>query len=584
MEAPSNRSYALTVSPDAPVVYKVFNADWNILKTGTLHDGSQHTLALNVSGAYYIAFAYQDPRHTGSFPLMLTLDVPVLSLDTPAAVTVERAYTHYLYAYTPAVSGYYVLESDAKGARTSCILLDSSLRQIGSSSAGNGNDFRLWHWLEAGQTYYYDVSYVLGGTGTFDICLSYKADDDGANAKRYLVTDIPVNSSVSGYPFGTGFTEHWFIPRESGYYTLSSVNSDDFISCELFADDVPLAASSSDSMDFTLRAWLEAGKEYCYRIGKGGYGSASFQLLLTYEGSGAENPELPVLTLDTPVTAAIEASGASVCYTFTPSASGFYTFTADSGGYDTCCYLYDSQWTQYRANNDAGSNRDFRLIAPLTAGETYYFEVRFYGADAERTGTVQLLLKESDGIVASGKVENSLGNLYSLTDLTLGKDGVYRTPDGCIVYIAVDNQSDGGLQWMNGKTLGDYVAYYGSQMFDITHWDALLALADRDGYVVLTETSLEYLVTTITGNPKWMESREHVPNYLFYNLTPSTEENRLGDVNSDGNVDSLDAWLVMLHYAEQLTLTESQFSLADTDGNGRVDTADAYRILLLSNK
>ena len=570
-------SYLLTVHADTPVVCKVFDANWQVVKTVTLCDDNQYSLSMNFYGTYYIAVAYQEAGRTGRFPLILSPDAAQLTLDTPATVTIAQEYTHGLYAYTPAVSGYYVLEADSRGGRTDCILLNSDLNQIGSSSTGNANDFRMWHWLEAGQIYYFEVSYIHNGTGTFDICLSYKADDDGANAKKYLITDTPIYSSVSGYPFGNRVTEHWFIPRESGYYTLASTDSDAYISCELLADGVQPVTSGSDGFDFTLRAWLDAGTEYCYRIHlDSSYSSASFRLLLTYEDNEGEDPGFPVLPLDTPVTASIEVSAVSACYAFTPAVSGFYTFTADSGGYDTCCYLYDAQWNYYRGNDDAGSSRDFRLTAQLSAGETYYFEVRFYGTDADRVGTIQLLLKKSDGIVASGKVENTLGIFYTLADLALGEDGIYRTPDGCAVYIAVDNQSDGGLHWMNGKTLADYVAHYGSQMFDLADWDALLALADKNGYALLTQTALQYLITTITGNPNWMENEYNVPNYLFYDLTPDSETGLPGDINGDGDVNNKDLTRLFKHLSGY-TVEVVERAL-DVNGDGSVNNKDLTRL------
>ena len=54
-------------------------------------------------------------------------------------------------------------------------------------------------------------------------------------------------------------------------------------------------------------------------------------------------------------------------------------------------------------------------------------------------------------------------------------------------------------------------------------------------------------------------------------------------MNLDGKVDAVDAYLVVQHYAEKITLTEEQLLWADVDGNGRIDMADAYTITLLAN-
>ena len=108
---------------------------------------------------------------------------------------------------------------------------------------------------------------------------------------------------------------------------------------------------------------------------------------------------------------------------------------------------------------------------------------------------------------------------YALKDLSVGADGVYRTPNGFKVYIALHNVVDGGLQWLGGHTLYEYVESYG-QMFDLTYWDELVALMDDDGYVELTEQTLQYLITTISG--PWGESEVDVPWYLAYDYAKGT--------------------------------------------------------------
>ena len=123
------------------------------------------------------------------------------------------------------------------------------------------------------------------------------------------------------------------------------------------------------------------------------------------------------------------------------------------------------------------------------------------------------------------KLENVLYDNYTMSDLVLGIDGIYRTPDGRTVYIAVNNVQDGGVSsLLNGKTLYYYVNMYGSECFDLSCWDELLALMDEKGYVVLTEKSLSYLVTTTTGNPAWGETEAEIPYYLFYDREVATTQ------------------------------------------------------------
>ena len=58
----------------------------------------------------------------------------------------------------------------------------------------------------------------------------------------------------------------------------------------------------------------------------------------------------------------------------------------------------------------------------------------------------------------------------------------------------------------------------------------------------------------------------------------------LGDVNGDGDVDTTDAYLIVMYYNEKLDLTEEQLLAADVDGNGEVDTTDAYYIVMYYNE
>lgn len=97
-----------------------------------------------------------------------------------------------------------------------------------------------------------------------------------------------------------------------------------------------------------------------------------------------------------------------------------------------------------------------------------------------------------------------------LSDLILGEDGVYYSPDGHIAVIAVAVP----LDWYGGNSLSDYVEAYGDDLFSLTYWSQLLKATNKDGYAVLTEESLVWILDVITGNPAWGEDEGFLPNYL----------------------------------------------------------------------
>lgn len=110
-------------------------------------------------------------------------------------------------------------------------------------------------------------------------------------------------------------------------------------------------------------------------------------------------------------------------------------------------------------------------------------------------------------------LENATNAGYEMADLTLNADGVYCTPDGGKVFIALDYPLE---SWLSGRTLELYVRNYGADYFDVTNWDALMAMVNEDGLVELTEETYKLFVPVTTGNPNWGETEADVPAYFAY--------------------------------------------------------------------
>lgn len=101
---------------------------------------------------------------------------------------------------------------------------------------------------------------------------------------------------------------------------------------------------------------------------------------------------------------------------------------------------------------------------------------------------------------------------YVMADLVKGADGQYTTPDGRLVFIALDFE----LEWTGGNTLADYVNAYGEAYFDVTNWSTLIAMADDSGLIPLTDENLALFAPVTTGNPAWGESDAELPAYFAY--------------------------------------------------------------------
>ena len=115
----------------------------------------------------------------------------------------------------------------------------------------------------------------------------------------------------------------------------------------------------------------------------------------------------------------------------------------------------------------------------------------------------------------SVKLENAANAAYAISDLVLGEDGAYTTPDGEPVYVATAS----ALTWLGGNSPADYVGAYGEAYFGVDSYNKLSAAADADGYVALTEETLADIVGVITAVADWGESADDAANYLVYDTT-----------------------------------------------------------------
>jgi len=112
-------------------------------------------------------------------------------------------------------------------------------------------------------------------------------------------------------------------------------------------------------------------------------------------------------------------------------------------------------------------------------------------------------------------LDNAANAYYTVADLVKGEDGAYTTPDGAAVYIALADS----LSWLGGNSLNDYVGAYGEAYFGMDGYNALSAVADENGRIVLTDESLANIVNVITAVADWGETDAEACNYLVYEVT-----------------------------------------------------------------
>lgn len=96
---------------------------------------------------------------------------------------------------------------------------------------------------------------------------------------------------------------------------------------------------------------------------------------------------------------------------------------------------------------------------------------------------------------------------YSVADLVKGADGVYTQPDGGEVLFCLNEP----LSYLDGDTVADYSGY-----LEKASYDALVALADENGRVKVTDETIA-LVTKMIDTDDWgHETPDYVPSYWKY--------------------------------------------------------------------
>ena len=80
----------------------------------------------------------------------------------------------------------------------------------------------------------------------------------------------------------------------------------------------------------------------------------------------------------------IDSPGEYVYFKFVAPETRSYTFTSHSSN-DTFGYLYNQDRNLLDDDDDSGENNNFSITYTMTAGQTYYFAVRYY--DSSTTGS-----------------------------------------------------------------------------------------------------------------------------------------------------------------------------------------------------
>jgi len=187
-----------------------------------------------------------------------------------------------------------------------------------------------------------------------------------------------------------------YTPSTTGFYTFesSSIASGDPYG-RLYNNTQDVLANNDDSgsgTNFRITYHLMSSYTYYFSAGCYGTGTGSYSVRL-YKTTSASYIESPtVIAWGDTKSVSIAYSQASKYYKFTPTVSGEYLFYSSDKTGDPRIWLYDSSLTLVGGDDDTAGNHNFRLVASLTAGQSYYISAGHFSTN---TGTYMLSVLKS---------------------------------------------------------------------------------------------------------------------------------------------------------------------------------------------
>ena len=215
--------------------------------------------------------------------------------------------------FVPEVSGFYVLSS-LSDSDTIAYLYDSNMEELSSNDdGGEGYNFKLLYYLEAGREYYFGVRfYNSESSGPIYVELSeneFESISSGETKSIYITTEE--------------YTYLKFVPATSGFYSFSSISNEDtyVYLYDSAMDNLAWDDNKGDNYNFDLTYYFEANKVYVFGVGYAYYAdmvSDTISVRLEAKGSvvTGECGEDLTWTLDKNGTLTISGTGDMVDYLY----------------------------------------------------------------------------------------------------------------------------------------------------------------------------------------------------------------------------------------------------------------------------
>ena len=406
----------------------IYDADGKQLTSGYGWGGKfRMEYVLTAGQTYYLVVKWHSASNSGTIPVLLTSGnhlytknesgqfvcsgcgavAPSITLNQSLDVELASGESVTI-PFVPEYTHEYSFQTDEYG-----VIYDADGNMLTNRYAG-GSPIRIAYTLTAGETYYLGVQNWSSGSSkkTIPILLTYGEHSYIVNESGQYVCSgcgtagIILNEKVSVDVAAGETVRIPFVPEHTHPYVFRSVGSGDYHGYIYDADGNQLAGDddSGGSGQFRIAYTLTAGRTYYLGIKwDDSDSSGKIPVMLTYGNHWYTKNEsgqfvcycglaAPQIVLNQRLNVDVAAME-TVKIPYVPDHTQQYVFRSTNTG-STYGYIYDAGGKQLASDDSSGGNNQFRIVYTLTAGETYYFGVRYdYSTNS---GTIPVLLTCAD--------------------------------------------------------------------------------------------------------------------------------------------------------------------------------------------
>ena len=311
--------------------------------------------------------------------------VTVLDPLSQCSAELNAGDIHY-YSFTPEYNTTYTFRTYDTDSDLNGLLYTADGTVIDESNVGT---FEFTYELEAGTTYYLAISnYYSYVSSSYSLGVYTNSMDE--NGVPYYATEIAEGEYEVSISVGGEWAFMKFTPENTGLYYFYATADRDTVGKIIDSEGNMIDENDDggDNSNFRISSVLTGGQTYY--LAARYYSSEETGTIPVVIESNIWDPDvvsdLNELTdwgnIDVPV-----YTDATSYLKFSPEDDGVWTIMSDSYA-DTYVTLYDSYGMVIASDDDSGTDNNFRLSCELTAGETYYYSVRFYSSDE---GTINVI-------------------------------------------------------------------------------------------------------------------------------------------------------------------------------------------------